>query len=372
MNCPETFSFIEEPELALIAIQRFVGAVVSGALVVSVDQSMCKRIDLCAASVLNALALEAGSRYRVQYSGQYPANAEATEIVLATGLPKALSLPLPEPEGFLTFPLVRGAGKPATATQSTMKELEASKLADYVSDCLDKYGFKLTRDGLRLLGSLVGEVLTNAEEHSGTTDWWIAAYLRQPKDAQYGDCHITIFNFGDTLADSLQKLPTNSRLRKEMDDLVRMHTKRSFFRRRRWTQDDLWTLYALQEGVSRLNVEEGALGNRGLGTIAMIEMFQALGQVLQGADRPMMCVLSGNTHILFDGTFRLAPKPSGDGEERRIIAFNDTNDLGRPPDGGYVRHLKRRFPGTLISLRFYIDPEYLEKATGQHATYHRP
>ena len=129
---------------------------------------------------------------------------------------------------------------------------------------------------------------------------------------------------------------------------------RSRRRGRRIEADDLWTLYALQGGVSRRNYEKREIGNYGQGTANMIQMFQDLGG--DRIARPKMCVLSGSTLVLFDGRYRMVEKNGS-----RIIAFNRRNDLRKPPDSRCVRHLEHYFPGTLISMRFMLDRGHLSE-----------
>jgi hypothetical protein len=218
----------------------------------------------------------------------------------------------------------------------------------------------LTPDGAEYLSKLVSEVLGNAEEHSGHSYWWVCAYLRMAQpERRFGDCHITMFCFGKTLAQSLQELPEGSLLRGRVSRLVERHRRKGLFGRG-WEPDDLWTLYALQEGVSRYNVGVEKVGDRGNGTADMIEFFQQLGQSVEGSARPIMCVLSGRTHMVFDGRYRIEVQEAESGEKRRIIALNEQNDLEIPPDPSCVKRLARRFPGTMISLNFFVDPRYLD------------
>ena len=366
--CPKEFSFIDGPEKALECLEQFSRAALSGAKTVSIHQRDCEQIDLCAAAVLNSLALEASQRLRLTLQGSYPSAREPQEIVRAAGLPKFLGLPVPEPEGFLTFKLVRGRRTRAAADTASEKEISTQRLTEYVNLCLARYDHKLSPEGTDRFGRLLGELLANAEDHSGRGEWWIAGYLRHPKSAPFGDCHITIFNFGKTLAESLQELPLTSLLRKQIMALVEEHTKRKFFAVRAWTEENLWTLYALQEGVSRYNDQAEHLGHRGFGTTEMIRMFQLLGQSRTATVQPVMCVVSGHTHIRFDNSVRLDLQPTGTGQQRRVIAFNAENDLRRPPERHYVHNLDHFFPGTLISLRFFLDRGYLIEGGGQYAT----
>lgn len=78
-----------------------------------------------------------------------------------------------------------------------------------------------------------------------------------------------------------------------------------------------------------------------------------------------MCIVSGRTHILFDPRYRMRLQASLGNEERRIIAFNKSNDLRRRPDGDCIRCLDNPFPATLISVRFYMDRDNLRRIGGR-------
>lgn len=356
---PPRFSFIEAPEDAL----QVLGELVSYSLRRRTDrigfvQRECSLLDLCAESAASVLALEAQRRLHVQFRGVFPARADQREIASATGLPKQLGAKIAEPEGFLTFELCRGRRGIETATKSSQREYQSGRLTEYVNRCLARYGFVLKASSAEYLSSLVGEVIGNAEDHADRDEWWIAGYLRHLSKSEYGDCHITIFNFGKTLSESLQQLPDVARLRLDIEALVAEHGSRGWFGPQ-WTEENLWTLYALQEGVSRHNDHPSRIGDRGRGTVDMITFFQKLGQSAAAHAVPKMCVISGSTHVLFDGRYEMQPQLTKANETRHIIAFNAANDLSQPPDPLSLTHLSRNFPGTLISLRFYLDKKNL-------------
>lgn len=360
------FSLIEEPDDALEAIEEIVAATQSSRThYVRILHGDCQLIDYEAGCLASALALEASRRHNTSFSGDYPSNAELRDIVAATGMPYLLEAAqtAPDPKGFTRFGLVHGQREYQVAVSSSRKEIITTELTTYVNECLSRYGFNLGPAAEEHLSSLVSEVIGNAEEHSGRRDWWIGGYLRQKNEA-YGDCHIAIFNLGKTLCESLQVLPSESLLRTSIEALVSEHASKGFFGGPQWTEENLWTLYALQEGVSRRNTGWGDLDIYGQGTADMIDFFQRLGQSPAAPTRPKMCLVSGRTHITFDGRYRMVPQETGEGEVRRIIAFNKSNDLREPPDADCVRTIKKNFPGTLIGLRFYIDPNHL-RAIGQ-------
>ena len=47
------------------------------------------------------------------------------------------------------------------------------------------------------------------------------------------------------------------------------------------------------------------------------------------------------------------------------MAFNQENDIYRPADSTAVLQMKENFPGTVISLRIYLDSRYIMKAGGE-------
>lgn len=126
-------------------------------------------------------------------------------------------------------------------------------------------------------------------------------------------------------------------------------------RGKKWSEEALWTLYALQEGVSRFSFTERGR-DRGNGTVKMIEFFLAL-----AGKSARMCVLSGKAYILFDGKYTLQDKVIEASETRKVIAFNKVNNLEKPPNRKYVFTLPQEFPGTLISLRFSLRKTNLER-----------
>jgi hypothetical protein len=303
---PRIFSFIDSPNESLEALAMFVRAVRDNPGKIHIDQNQCEQIDLCAASVLNELAHAASRELRVPIQGRYPASAEAREIVEATGLPARVGLTRAKSH-FKVFPVIRGGKKKSLHHTGPSLRRAAASLADYLERCFRSVGYQLERTAKDLLGRLLGEVLGNVEDHVDGRDWWVVAYMRRPSSKAYGDCHISIFNFGPTVAETLKSMPA-SQLRQDIEDLVDLHREKGLFKALggRWSEDALWTLYALQEGVTRFYGDPDK--HHGTGTAEMIEAFQRLGGTI-GGEQPRMCLLSGDTHILFDGTHTLWVPP---------------------------------------------------------------
>jgi len=355
---------IDAPNEALAVIHSFIGYVRGASTAqVFMDQRACTQIDFDAESLLAALALEARKQHRTAFAGYVPTDPAAREISMATGLPHVLGDVPPAPDYFHIFDLYCGHKRVLTSPfEATDKERISTKVVEYINRCLMHYDHELTDDAKCRLGNMVGEVLANCEDHSATSTWWIAAYLR--RSHPIGDCRFTIFNFGRTIAASLTDLPEDALLRQDIERLVKRHRMQGLFSPS-WTEENLWTLYALQGGVSRHNREHDRVGDRGQGTADMIQFFQELGQAGDGSVRPTMAIVSGSTHIRLDGRFPLTDRLEN-GKRVRLLALNDDNDISKPPAKGIVRTLKSYFPGTLIAGRFFLDKRHLQDMATDH------
>ena len=327
-----------------------------------IDQSECESLDYGAEAVANALALAVRDGTGLQFRGLLPEHESASRIAYATGFPKQLGFAKELPE-FITFPLKQGRKKQEDAGKSSERDRYVDLFVKYINRCLKSYGARLTNEGRSYIAGLAGELIGNAQEHSGRPEWWIGGYLRHERNGEAG-CQISIFNFGRTIYKSLQDLSKQSKLRQDIERLTTKHTQLNVFRNT-YSEEQLWTLYALQAGVSRYNTQATTIGHRGQGTVEVIDYFQQLGQSgLEGRD-PKMCLISGNTYILFDDRYEMKTEVNESGEERRIIAFNESNDITDPPDQRNVQPLNQFFPGTLLSMRFYLNRSHLRDSGDQ-------
>lgn len=237
------------------------------------------------------------------------------------------------------------------------KSRAVKDFVDHVNMCLGRHGRRLTEEGRYNLAMYTGEIISNAEEHSGIDDWAIVGYLDNIQDEHLSE--IAIFNFGATISESFKSLPEDSYAYGIIKPYVDLHASNGYYGNN-WTEENFITLLALQGNISSKNKDES--GTRGQGTVEMIDFFQAIHQecLKDDASCAKMAILSGSTHILFDGTYQLL-KSRGNG--RGIIAFNAENDLAKRPDENYVKNLKPVFfPGTVISIRFPMQSRETELA----------
>lgn len=356
---PGTFSVIDRPELALAAISDFASELRAYRLGnIFLDFTKVTRQDLGANGLLDVLVDELSTQARrtgrrIRWRGTYPTAPSDRRFVQAMGVIKRLQIEheyLP-PDQAASLELFEARCKHYTrsmkATQADMKSRVTQRFADHVNRCLGRVGRKLTPGSRSRMCQYVSEIIDNAEEHGAMGDWSIQGYL--DTSMQVPMCEIAIFNFGRTIAESFQDLPQTSYPRQQVQRYIDLHQKGGFFERD-WRREDLYTLIALQGGVSTKNRSD--TDTRGNGTVDLISFFQRVHKECSTQADGLgatMAITSGSTFILFDGTYEMQPNAVG----KSIMAFNQGNDLESRPDRKYVRALDgASFPGTMICIKF--------------------
>ena len=364
---PAVFSFIDNAEEALNILYTMTRvADASGFRRCDIDHSECERLDMGASVAFDILVMELDRKWTSRCSakgfvGHYPRSESVMNVIRGSGVVKHLCVKDQElspkaKSNYIYLPLQKGFKPSASQVRSTTQEKVAEKVALHFNECLNTRQFALTPEGLKYISQLVGEVIDNAEEHSGQDRWFAIGYMDQSQEI--GECQLSIVNFGWTIFETLKT--GDPTLQKEIAALAHRHRAKGLFAPT-WTEESLWTLYALQDGVSRwTHTDLGA--DRGIGTVKMIQFFQQLGDTTRPDKHPMMTLVSGSTQILFDNEFKIQPTKLGS-ETRQVIAFNKENSLEEKPSPKHVHSLQGFFPGVLISMRFYIDKNYLQQIT---------
>jgi hypothetical protein len=356
VEIPKTFSVFDNASQSLGAAARLARAARHASFEeVFFDHSRMATVDLAAESVLDFIALEVDreSRSRRQrgtaFGGKFPTDPALVRYLRAIGIIRSLGvrnayLPPGHRRGVRVF-YARSHKhlRPSVAGAPDHKETVIKAFVDHFDRCLRDNDRTLTQEGRMRLGHYTGEILANAEDHSGMRDWTIAGYLDNAREGHR--CEIAIFNFGRTISETLQDVPVDSPVYRDITPYVEEHARKSLFGAE-WTRENLLTLVALQGHISSKNVRPGI--DRGQGTVDLIHFFQQVHDEC-GTDKAaaQMAIMSGQTHIKFDGKYKMRLSRG-----RQVIAFNASNDLGLPPDLKYITNLSVAFPGTVISIAF--------------------
>lgn len=239
------------------------------------------------------------------------------------------------------------------------KELDTTSVIDYIDACLNVFHRKLSRSALQQLGYVIGEILINAEEHSSTKARYMIGYMEEmnvDKGFHTGVFNLVIMNFGKTIYEVFKYPDAYSTVNltslSQMKALSNNFTRKGFLSLRGMSEETLWTLYSLQQGVTSIPGMQ-----RGNGTIQFIESFFKLKDKdhtdIDNVSR--MYLLSGKTLIEFNGEYRLKTIDDGNGLTRDVISFNKSGSIFDKPDTRYVRTVDDYFPGTALYVRLLLN-----------------
>lgn len=361
IDFPAIFSLLEDPDGVLFFFKKFrteLGKKFIKNLIF--DHSKCEVLGLDAVTLTDAYLMEELNRRgkdTLIVGGVYPKSLPLKIMFKAIGTLRMMQHPemaLPEEVEQRIERSDLYCGNARSLRKARDRDDAATSLAEYFNRVLSHQGYTLVDEGQQYFCDLITEVIGNAEEHSGR---WYTRAFSQPglaEGSDLEDCHIVIINFGKTIYESLSARSASSEVKGRIEAIAALHNKMRFFKPE-WNEECLWTLCALQHGVSRYTDTQKGLTLRGRGTVTMIKAFSEL------AVKPQkMCVLSGSAYILFDGTYQLY-ETDGDGKKRLQISFNKEMSLEVPPDSTYVHSLKNHFPGTIISLRFSLNKQHLDE-----------
>ncbi|GGF57709.1 hypothetical protein GCM10011332_08990 [Terasakiella brassicae] len=237
-----------------------------------------------------------------------------------------------------------------------------SKVSDDLVETIDdwlgalKKPLELSGEGKYRVNNIVTEILNNAERHSSQDrdgNWVVAGFMAR-RSGHIADveidtyaCHIAFVSTGMTIAESISRAETNETL-KRLNTYIQKH-KNSF------SEETLSTVFALQDGISRFTQSKS---KGGVGFMDVIELVNDLGSTNHKCFSPSISIISGNTCILLKDNYN-SMHQNKDGIRSQF--FNPSNSLDFPPDYNYVFSTKQKIPGTVISLRFYLDSDYLSK-----------
>jgi hypothetical protein len=368
IKIPADFSALRAPEQVVAAVQRVCNAVRDKSVTeLFFDHSQLVSYDLPAEAVLDVITREVRNHFlrcgrKIRIGGVYPLDGVLQRFLRGIGMSRHLddrnsALSEAEQGKLKTFQQHKRTPTPKHAPAHTDEKSSAAQdFANFIDDCLGSGGRRLTPLGRKRICDYTGEIIDNIEQHADTNYWYIAGYLDTSIHPPV--CEIAIFNFGRSFAGTFMELEPGAYALSQVAPYIDKHRGNSWFGDG-WHEDDLYTLAALQTGISSKSTSLEQ--SRGQGTTDLIRFFEHLYSEGGSAGlAPEMILWSGYTHIYFNGRYRLTREKEG----RWTIAFNDENSLSRRPDPKYVRHLAMaHFPGTMIGIKFGLPSSELTTAT---------
>ena len=232
-------------------------------------------------------------------------------------------------------------------TREEETELEITSLGEYVVNSLLKVNRELADDEIESLYDVIGEALVNADDHSTTKYRFSIGYFeKRIIDAkEVGVFQLAILNLGRTIYQKFHDPDCpNQKHVERMKQLSDKYTQRQWLMPKKFEEETLWTLYALQDGVTSKKAK------RGSGTISIIDSFFKIKGDDNSDSLSRMMLVSGSACINFDGTYKIQKKEDDNGKQMSVMTFNKSGNIEDKPDNKYVYCNDSFFPGTLLSV----------------------
>ncbi|HCI4342488.1 MULTISPECIES: hypothetical protein [Enterobacteriaceae] len=370
---PRKLSFYENPEESLIFIHsasKFISRGTNKSVTIDYTSAQYKCLG---AEYLLGLAVTEARQSNVNFSdkviinGTYPKKEAHREIIKCMGIVKEMDEASPgtildyttrkDNPKQRVFKFDSIGKEEASAFAQDRKNHTAEKFAQYIDECLNDHDLQLKENASKYLTSCMGELLDNAERHCGLSQrprWFVRGYVNN--NAHSPVCELTIINFGNTIAETFEGLPeTHFSFNEQVKPYVKKHiNKRGMFR------EGLVTVAALQGRVSCKNITDS--DSSGTGTIELLKFFQDMHDNLRrirgsSIEEPKMSLISGKTHISFDGRYRLICKIDEEDDESETYSYPFNNDsLATEPDRAYLKEMTNAyFPGVMVNIRFPLQ-----------------
>lgn len=362
---PECFSLIENSEESFEFLRRLLYTLhVNKVSKITLDYSVCKRIDVDASICMDIILAEfimyfkkcglAGYRNEITIKLIEPINFENKEnvkkVLFSIGAYRNIAGFKINYSDIIDLPVIVNDSRSHKVWSKS--ELDLTNIVEYIKKCLKRLNRGLTIDAENEFYKVIGEIMSNALEHSTLPFSYAIGFFQETHndDEHFGIFNFSIFNFGDTIYQTFKNPECqNKKAVSEMIALSENFTKKGFFKSAAFEEETLWTLYALQEGVTCKPKK------RGNGSIQYIENFFKLKGDMLNDNISSMTILSGNARIVFDGTYQIIEKfKEGTNRKYKFITFNESGEINEEPNKKFVTFAPNFFPGTLISARILI------------------
>lgn len=367
IEVPHTFSIIDDYSNTTLFLRKLINTLHYQSYEhIIIDYKNCNQIDVCASMCMDIILNEfivyfescGKGRHSVKIREITPINYSSynvTKILFSIGAYRNLKGWRINFDNIIPFSIL--VGNKDNPKLDDKRELDITKTVDYLIESLATLNRKLTDEAETNFYKVIGEVIQNAEEHSSSKFRFLIGFFEKSlNDLQsFGVFNLAILNFGNSFYETFKNGENpNCLVIEQMEKLSSRYTASNFFRKKVFEEETLWTLYSLQDGVTRFKDWD-----RGNGTMRFIEKFLELKGEEQN-DFSKMVLTTGHTRIIFDGSYDIVLAERNK-TEFKMMTFNSSGNIEDIPDNNFVRYEENYFPGTMISVKLKLDSENTEK-----------
>lgn len=363
VSVPRYFSFKDNFDQTIVFFKQLISSFIYGKDVI-VDFTNCEHSDISAFSVFNLVYSELETLLSKYNLGLYNRTNKDVQFKTSKKDGKTnkylhafnyhnLEKEFQDDSSYLPLDLFKG--KRRSSFRENLKSAACSRIVRFVFDSLLGAGQKPDAYDIDIQNPVEGyvsEVLNNAEDHSPNgTEWFVngISFREVQHETNIVEFNLSIINFGQSMYEGFEKTKElNNEQYKTLENLFAVH-ERLFTPFNKFTRESLFTLYMLNETISRLKYEDES---RGHGTMNFIESFIKLGKLgdTNSYFTSVLNIVSGHTRLSCDNRYK--PYKEGD---MRVISLNKSNNIKLLPDNKYLRTETEYFPGTILECKIYFE-----------------
>ena len=265
-------------------------------------------------------------------------------------------------EGFLYLGLKKGWAK-RTSYKENNKGAICKEVRGFINSSLRESNAVLNVTGENIIDKLLSEIFNNAEDHSIHNEWYVngVSYKEIVNGEPIIELNLGILNLGFSISEGF--FQTKEKNKEMIEDTEKWYVKHHELMKKNnnicFAKEDLYTLYCLQEGISRLKYEDES---RGRGTMNFLRAFITLGAFGKKNPqyKPHLNIISGRTIINCDNERGPYKK-----DKSFFLSLNQENDISILPDQKYLKHIYQYFPGTFLEVKIYLNKTYFKEVLPQ-------
>lgn len=363
---PAKFSFKHDYNGTIVFFKQLVSSYILGRGSTIISFEKCGNSSIAAFSILSVILSnleEIKKRYNfckhTQCSKKLRVIRSKDDVKTNKFLHTFLDVQLPKEQDdgsyFVKMPTQNGK-------QRNYKENPKTKVSavvvDFVNKSSEEAGAQLKLEGRRAIEHLMGEVLGNAEDHSAPNSYWYVdaiSFVEKQDDIDVVDLNLTIMNVGPSMYEGFESTKIDNADNYSKCEKLYNHHKSQFTLLNKFNRESLFTMYLLNDGISRLKYTDESRGN---GTMRFLDAFITIGSFgkTDPRFRSQLNVISGHTVLTCDNDVHSYKE---DGLNK--LALNAENDFRKLPDKSYLSYNEEYWPGTILECHIFLNKDYFEK-----------
>lgn len=336
---------------------------------VVIDFSKCKKMNIGAATLLQITLLEflqytdkVNSNHFGQINNEFEiVNSKSIRInkmLFGLGMIQQFDdMDKEDGSRFIPMKLMMGL-KTRSNYSENVKGKIGNTINKFINNSMRIFGYEFDDNGVNVMNNLIGEILGNAEDHSLLNKFYVngISFMENEKEPIV-ELNLAIINLGYSFYEGFMGVKEkNIEVHKLMENAFAHHSKLPNYDSKKFSKESLFTLYGLQQGISRLKFERESRGN---GTMNFIRSFMNLGQFGEENKKyqSKLNIISGHTVIDCSNDY----KPYKDEDGVYYLSLNTEQDITQLPSKNTIFTKDKYFPGTILQVRIYMSRKYFMK-----------